>query len=81
MPTILRDVSSLYPLFPQRTGMANAEELAGPELGSAERIHLRRYFSVADFLDSVQRTTTRIDSATLMNHLEAGVLERPGPCR
>jgi hypothetical protein len=78
---ILRDLPSLRPHPPQRTGVADAEEYVGPKLGPAKRKYLRRYFPEKSIPGAVQRTATRIDATTLMKHLEAGALEQPGPCR
>ncbi len=47
-------------LSQQCTGVANAEELAGPELRPFERIHLRKYFSVTGFF--TQSIALRIGS-------------------
>ncbi len=69
MQRVFRDLPSLCPHTLQRAGVAT-----GPESRRAGGVHLWGHLSAASILDPVQRTTTRIDSKSLMNHLEAGAL-------
>ena len=74
---VFQDLQSLCPHHPKCTGMAKAEGAAGPESQPAGGVHLRGHLSTASISGPVQRTTTRIYSKTIMNHLEAGALGYP----